>query len=108
MVIGARVKYRLAFSHKLGVTTPPASGAMVGARQHPTFVAWQPSTWSAAPAAVDDNFINTLKRIMEDSMLAEIQNVIDDAHKIHGTLIYRGHVVAVALMCALDAVASYG
>jgi hypothetical protein len=57
---------------------------------------------------VNEEFVYILKRIFEDSMLVEIKNVIDDVHKSQGTLIYRGHVVAVALMCALDAIASYG
>ena len=41
-------------------------------------------------------------------MLTEIKNVIDDIHKSNGSLTGRGHVVAVAEMCALDAIASYG
>jgi hypothetical protein len=101
------MKYRLDLSPKSDITVPAASGAMVSVPQPSVFLAWQPSTWPPS-VAVDGNFINTLKRIFEDSMLTEIRNVIDDAFKLHGTLIYRGHVVAVALMCALDAIASYG
>jgi hypothetical protein len=41
-------------------------------------------------------------------MLGEISNVIGDVHKSNGDLQHRGHVVAIALMCALDAIASYG
>jgi hypothetical protein len=40
--------------------------------------------------------------------LGEIRNVIDDAHKANGNLTHRGHVVAIALICALDAISSYG
>jgi hypothetical protein len=38
-------------------------------------------------------------------MLNEIDNVIADAG---GDLQHRGHVVAIALLCALDASSSYG
>ncbi|HEY6388333.1 MAG TPA: hypothetical protein VIX91_21850 [Candidatus Acidoferrum sp.] len=41
-------------------------------------------------------------------MLGEISNVLEDIRKSNGVLQHRGHVVAIALMCALDAVASYG
>lgn len=41
-------------------------------------------------------------------MLGEISNVIHDITKSNGDLQQRGHVVAIALMCALDAIASYG
>jgi hypothetical protein len=33
---------------------------------------------------------------------------IDDITKSNGTLAFRGHVVAIALLCALDAISSYG
>lgn len=71
-------------------------------------VAWQPSTWPAPPSTVDDEFICALKWIFEESILGEIGNVIADAHKSNGDLRYRGHVIAISLMCALDAIASYG
>jgi hypothetical protein len=51
------MKYKLDFSPKLDFTMPSASGAMVGAPQPATFVAWQPSTWPGAPAAVDGKCI---------------------------------------------------
>jgi hypothetical protein len=40
--------------------------------------------------------------------LGEVRNVIEDITKSNGTLAFRGHVVAIALMCALDAISSYG
>lgn len=102
------MRYKLDLTPKLDVSAPSVSGAMVGAAQPRPFLAWQPSTWPAAPGAVDEKFIETLKRIFEESMLSEIKNVIDDARKSNGDLTHRGHVVALALMCALDTIASYG
>jgi hypothetical protein len=70
--------------------------------------AWQPSTWPIPPSKVDASFIETLKLIFDQSILCEIDNVVEDAHKSNGGLEHRGHVVAIALMCALDATSSYG
>ena len=100
------MKYKLDFSPKVDVSAPSVSGALVGAQ--PAFVAWQPSTWPVAPASVNEDFICTLKRIFEESILGEISNVIDDALTANGDLQHRGHVVAISLMCALDAISSYG
>jgi hypothetical protein len=102
------VKYTLNLSPKFDFSAPSASGAMIGGPQPRAFFAWQPSTWPLTPAAVDEEFINHLKRIFEDSILAEIKNVIEDAQKSQGDLQHRGHVIAIGLMCALDAIASYG
>jgi hypothetical protein len=100
------MKYKLDLREKLDVSSTPASG-YAGPLPTP-FYAWQPSTWPAAPAAVDEAFILTLKRIFEDSILIEINNVIEDAKVRTGSLEHRGHVVAIALLCALDAISSYG
>lgn len=102
------MKYKIKFTQKLDVTAPPVSGAVVGAPQAPKLVAWLPSTWPVAPAATDEKFISSLKDIFEESVLGEIKNVIDDAHKANGSLINRGHVIALAMLCALDTIASYG
>jgi len=67
------------------------------------FRAWQPSTWPKAPAKYDKNFSDVLQRIFNDSLLIEIQNVISDAP----TLEHRGHVVALSILCAIDALSSY-
>lgn len=103
------MKYKLDLSPKLDVSAPSITGARdVGKPQPPTFVAWQPSTWPAAPTALDEKFVFTLKRIFEESILGEIANVISDAQAQNGDLQHRGHVVAIALLCALDAISSYG
>lgn len=83
-----------------------AQGAVIGPRST-AMHAWLPSTWPEHNA-VDAAFIATLKAIFQDSMLFEIRNVVDDAHARNGDLRHRGHVVAVALMCALDAISCYG
>jgi len=57
---------------------------------------------------VDEHFIYTLKRIFEESILGEINNVLTDVQKSNGGLGNRGHVLAISMMCALDAIASYG
>jgi hypothetical protein len=102
------MKYKLDLSAKLDVSAPSITGALVGTPAPPQFIAWQPSTWPATPNAVDEEFIYGLKRIFEDSILGEIANVISDAQKLNGDVQHRGHVVAIALMCALDAISAYG
>lgn len=103
------MKYKLDLSPKLDVSVPSITGAPgVGEPQPTGFVAWQPSTWPEAPTAVDERFVFTLKRIFEESILGEIANVISDAQAQNGDLQHRGHVVAIALLCALDAISSYG
>jgi hypothetical protein len=74
----------------------------------PTLCAQQPRTWPEPPRKIDDQFIQTLRTIFNDSMLGEIDNVIADAQARNGDLQRRGHVVVIALLCALDAVSFYG
>ena len=75
---------------------------MVVAPQPQKLIAWLPSTWPAAPAAAEEKFITTLRDIFGESVLGEVKNVIDDAHKAHGSLNHRGHIVALAMLCAND------
>jgi hypothetical protein len=82
---------------------PSVTGAIISGS--PGFLAWQPSTWPKAPAKWDSTLIAIVQRIFNDSMLNEIDNVISDAG---GNLEHRGHVVAIALLCAMDAISSYG
>lgn len=88
--------------------------AVTGANAHtsvtltapPTTVEWwQPSRWPAPPASWDPALIETLRSIFKESMMDEIDNVIADAHR---DLRHRGHVVTLALLCALDTISSYG
>lgn len=92
------------------VVAPSITGAIVGSQQGSptTFYAWEPSTWPQPPNRVDDEFVGNLRTIFNDSMLDEIDNVIGDAQKSNGDLQHRGHVVAISLLCALDAVSFYG
>ncbi len=102
------MKYQLDFSAKASTASPPITGAYVSGTSPQSFAAWQPSTWPAASASSPTEFIEVLKRIFEESILGEVRNVIEDITKSNGTLAFRGHVVAIAMMCALDAISSYG
>jgi hypothetical protein len=102
------MKYRLDFGPKLDVSSPSITGALVQPVAAAHFVAWQPSSWPPVPTAVDEKFVFTLKRIFEESILGEIENVMADVVKAHGDLEHRGHVIAIALMCALTAISSSG
>jgi hypothetical protein len=102
------MKYKLDFSSKASLSSSPVTGAIVSDVPSAEFVAWQPSTWPASPAAVDEKFIRTLQRIFEESILGEIRNVIADVQRCQPDLRQRGHVIGIALMCALDAISSYG
>jgi hypothetical protein len=66
-----------------------------------------PSTWPDFTNC-DTEFMAVLRRIFDESILGEIDNVIRDAQQCNGNLDNRGYVVALALMCALDAISSYG
>ena len=92
------------------VTVPPITGAQVSDGN--SFVAWQPSTWPPAPTQFDQPFHDTLSAIFHQSMLDELRNVVADIQMANGaspmSMVHRGHVVAVAYMCALDAISSYG
>jgi len=100
------MKYKNEPAAKLSV--PSATGAMVGTM----FVAWQPSTWPHAPKQFNQDFLDTLNRIFKQTMLDELRNVVGDVQSANAAspfpLEHRGHVIAVAYMCALDAISSYG
>ncbi len=87
------------------VHPPPPLGQPAGTV---AFVSWQPSTWPDLSNADSKEVISVLQQIVDETMIDEIKNVISDAHTVNGDLQHRGHVVALALMCALDAVAAYG
>jgi hypothetical protein len=92
------------------VNVPPITGALIGAAN--SFVPWQPSTWPPAPAQFDQQFHATLSTIFRRTILDELRNVVEDILVANGkspmSMVHRGHVVAVAYMCALDAISSYG
>jgi hypothetical protein len=91
------------------VSAPSITGAQVGppmaAGMAQELVPWLPSTWPQPPTNASQEFIDDLERILRGSMLEEIGNVINDAK---GNLEHRGHVVALSLLCAVDAISSYG
>ena len=71
------------------------------------FIPWQPSTWPNSPVAFDNNFAQALEEIIHETILNEIGNVISDAQQTTGSLEHRGHVVALAMLCAVDTISSY-
>jgi hypothetical protein len=88
------------------LASPPASG-FGSLAEIVQFVPWKPSAWPNAPSDQNE-FAMVLKRIFEVSMLMEINNVIEDAAARNGSVEHRGHVLAISLLCALDAISSYG
>jgi hypothetical protein len=100
------VNYKLDLRPLSPLASPPVSGfsSLADVVQ---FVPWQPSAWPDAPSNQHE-FAIVLKRIFEVSMLMEINNVIEDATARNGSLEHRGHVLAISLLCALDAISSYG
>jgi hypothetical protein len=99
--------YRLDLTPLSPLASLSVSGAIVTAADVAQFVPWQPSQWPSAPIG-DHEFVMVLKKIFEQSMLIEIQNVINDATAINGSIEHRGHVLAISMLCALDAISSYG
>jgi hypothetical protein len=70
------------------------------------FTPWQPSTWPEF-SVVDSNFIETVRHIFTQTITEEIDNVIRDAIENNGSLEHRGHVIAIAQLCAIDTISSY-
>ncbi len=70
------------------------------------FAPWLPSTWPEAPVW-NDNVDHSISRILRETLVGEIRNVIQDAMRCNGDLTFRGHVVALAMLCAIDALSSY-
>src|SRR5437660_278849 len=98
--------YRLDLRSLSPLASPAASGS-ASITDLVQFAPWQPSTWPPAPSSGHE-FAMLLKRIFEVSMLMEINNVIQDANVNNGSVEHRGHVIAISLLCALDAISSYG
>lgn len=73
-----------------------------------TFLPWQPTTWPATPQGFDKGFYDTVEIIFNDTIIREISNVINDIlASNNNSLEHRGHVVAIVLLCAVDAISSY-
>jgi len=100
------VIYKLDLTPLPPFASPPVTG-FGSLAELVQFVPWQPSSWPDAPSEPHE-FAMVLKRIFEMSMLMEINNVIEDAKARNTNLEHRGHVIAISLLCALDAISSYG
>jgi hypothetical protein len=83
-----------------------ASGTNIVLPQ-PTVSAVLPSTWPAAPRKFDEGFAVLLQTLFEDAVLTEIRNVIEDSLARNNSLERRGHVIGVAMMCALDSLSCF-
>ena len=102
------MKYKRRALQAISAAAPAASGANV--KLHPAgpaFVPWQPSTWPAAPPHFREDFRKVLEQIFKETILGEIESVINDVRKSNGDLQHRGHVVAIAMLCAVDTLSSY-
>jgi hypothetical protein len=102
------MRYRLASLTQASTEAPSITGAIIAAPPTQAFRPWLPSTWPPAPGSVHPAFIGTLRTIFRTSVLGEIGNVIADVKANNGSLEHRGHVIGIALMCALDSISSYG
>lgn len=98
------MKYRSA-GHFSSAVPISASGAIIASQE---MTPWQPSTWPEVPDQVDAEFVQVLETVFQQSILVEIKNVIEDAKARNGDLQNRGHVVAISMMCALDAISAFG
>ena len=66
-------------------------------------VSWQPNTWPKPPSQWEPQLADLLETIFNDTMLKELENVIADVLAHNKSLAYRGHVIAIPLFCAVDA-----
>lgn len=71
------------------------------------FISWLPSMWPTPPASFTSQFADSLEIIFRETILDEIANVISDAKAQPSGLQHRGHVIALAMLCAVDALAGY-
>jgi hypothetical protein len=91
------------------LAAPSITGALIS--QQSIFIPWQPGTWPSAPRTFDSSFHDTVSKIFRQSMVDELRNVVRDIQTANpgaAPFSHRGHVVAVACVCALDAISLYG
>jgi hypothetical protein len=93
---------KMKYPPTLSVAAPSVTGATAAKS---AFTAWLPSTWPNPDANQQLDLVTVVRTVFHESIMREIDNVIKDAG---GDLRHRGHVVAIAVLCALDAISSYG
>lgn len=71
------------------------------------FIPWQPSTWPEPPAEWNEDFGKQFRWIVESTVVSEVENVIGDVLRSNGSVVHRGHVLLIALLCAIDSLSSY-
>lgn len=89
------------FASSTPITGSPLLTSSVG------FIPWQPSSWPEAPTVFDKDIHNILEIIFKKTVTGEIDNVISDAIEVNRSIEHRGHVIAIAQLCAIDTLASY-
>jgi hypothetical protein len=97
----------LKYKHKpeASLAVPPVTGA--NAVTSSGFHSHLPSTWPPVLTKWDDSLVGTLRHIFHESILDEIANVMGDIKKSNPDLQKRGHVIAIVLMVAVDAISGY-
>jgi len=91
------------YSDKFNFSGVQTSGTTAVHVEDEVFIPWQPSTWTEP----DGSFLSKLETIFQSTILDEIGNVVSDAQKANGSLEHRGHVVGLAMLCAIDTLSSY-
>jgi hypothetical protein len=71
------------------------------------FIPWQPSTWPEPATAYNEKFKKDLGAIIKISIIGEIENVMQDAIDAQGSFEHRGHVIALSMLCSIDAISAY-
>jgi hypothetical protein len=71
------------------------------------FIPWQPSTWPEPRAEWNEEFAKQFRWIIETTVIGELENVIGDVLRSHGSIEHRGHVLLIPLLCAIDTLSSY-
>ena len=84
------------------------SGVVRCGKEKDFFRPWQPTTWPEPPDSFNSDFFNTIEEIFNKTIIAEIENVLNDIENCSSEgLEHRGHVIAIALLCAIDTISSY-
>ncbi len=84
------------------------SGVVSCEKEKDSFISWQPTKWPKPPDSFNNDFFNTIEEIFNETIIAEIENVLNDIKNCSSEgLEHRGHVIAIALLCAIDTISSY-
>ena len=100
-------KIAVPVTNEIGKFMSP-SGVVSCEKEEDSFRSWQPTTWPESPDNFNNDFFNTIEEIFNKTIIAEIENVLNDIKNCSSEgLEHRGHVIAIALLCAIDTISSY-